>query len=56
MIPNGIKGAFNIYVDKILSNFGPLPSSSVQIWTFYILHIYPLSRDFPVDFLLTHFP
>ena len=30
------KGAFNNYVDQILTNFDPLPPSSGQAWTFYI--------------------
>ena len=29
------KGAFNNYVDQILTNFDPLPPSSGQVWTFY---------------------
>ena len=29
------KGAFNNYVDQILTNFDPLPPSSGQAWTFY---------------------
>ena len=31
-----LKGAFNNYVDQILSIFDPLPPSSGQAWTFYI--------------------
>ena len=31
------QGAFNNYVDQILTNFDPLPPSSGQAWTFYIL-------------------
>ena len=30
------QGAFNNYVDQILTNFDPLPPSSGQAWTFYI--------------------
>ena len=30
------KGAFNNYVDQILTNFDPLLPSSGQAWTFYI--------------------
>ena len=33
----GSKGAFNNYANQILRNFDPLPPSSVQTWTFYIL-------------------
>ncbi len=33
MVP---KGAFNNYVDQILTNFDPLPPSSGQEWTFCI--------------------
>ena len=28
-----VKGAFNNYVDQILTNFDPLPPSSGQAWT-----------------------
>ena len=38
-------GSFNNYVDKILPNFDPTPSSSGQKLMFYTLCIYPLSRD-----------
>ena len=32
-----VLGAFNNYVDQILSNFDHLPPSSRQMWTFYII-------------------
>ena len=46
--------AFNNYVDQILPNFDPLPPSSGETWTFYIISI--LYHVTPMDFLLTPYP
>ena len=45
------QGTFNNYVDQILPNFDPLPPSSTQLWTFYMIP----TRNFEKMTIFGHF-